>query len=259
MNNGGLIMETILKINNLHSSIQETKILKGLNLEMKKGEIHAIMGPNGAGKSTLAYTLMGNPKYEITDGQIEFCGEEMNDWKVEDRAKKGVFLSFQHPEEVPGVTIENFLRVAKGAVSNTKISMKDYKKMLKEKMELLDMKSEYASRYVNVGFSGGEKKKNEILQMSILEPKLAILDETDSGLDMDALKVVANGVKKTANSENAILIITHYERLLEYIKPDFVHVLVDGRIVRTGDLSVVEEIEKYGYESISSQSKKVML
>ncbi len=250
-------METILKVNNLHSSIQEKEILKGLNLEMKKGEIHAIMGPNGAGKSTLAYTLMGNPKYDITDGQIEFCGEEINDWKVEERAKKGIFLSFQHPEEVPGVTIENFLRVAKGAVSNTKISMKDYKKMLKEKMALLDMKSEYASRYVNVGFSGGEKKKNEILQMSILEPKLAILDETDSGLDMDALKVVANGVKKIANSENAILIITHYERLLDYIKPDFVHVLVDGRIVRTGDLSLVEEIEEHGYESISSQSKKV--
>jgi Fe-S cluster assembly ATP-binding protein len=252
-------VDTILKIKNLHSSVEEKKILKGLNLEIKKGQIHAIMGPNGAGKSTLAYTLMGNPKYEITAGQITFCGEELNDLRVEERAKKGLFLSFQHPEEIPGVTIEEFLRFAKNAISEQKIKHREYKKSLKEKMDMLDIKNEYATRYVNVGFSGGEKKKNEILQMAMLQPKLAILDETDSGLDMDALKVVAEGINRLANEENAILVITHYERLLEYVKPDFIHILVDGRIIKTGNMEMIEEIEKYGYESIQQQVKKVVV
>lgn len=246
-------MDTILKVSNLHSKVEDKEILKGLNLEIKEGEIHAIMGPNGAGKSTLAYTLMGNPRYEVTKGNIEFYGEELVDTKVEYRAKKGMFLSFQHPEEIPGITIENFLKVSRAAVTGENLKSKAFRKLLLEKMDLLGMKHEYASRYINVGFSGGEKKKNEILQMSMLDPRLAILDETDSGLDMDALKIVAEGVRKFASKENGILIITHYERLLEYLKPDFTHVLVDGRIVKTGDISIAKEIEDFGYDAISSK------
>lgn len=250
-------MDTILKISNLQSSVEEKKILKGLNLEIKKGEVHAIMGPNGAGKSTLAHTLMGNPKYEINAGKIEFLGEEINEAKVEDRAKKGIFLSFQHPEEIPGVTIENFLRVAKSAILGKNVKVKEYKKDLKEKMASLDMKKEYASRYVNVGFSGGEKKKNEMLQMAMLNPKLAILDETDSGLDLDALKIVAEGVRNFSNEENSMLVITHYDRLLEYIKPDYIHVLVNGKIVKTGGMEIVQEIEEFGYDGIVQQNRQV--
>lgn len=246
----GFHLENLLTIKNLNVSVEDKKILKGVNLEIKKGEVHVIMGPNGAGKSTLAYTLMGNPKYTVNSGEMLFEGEDINELKVEERAKKGIFLSFQHPEEIPGVTIEDFMRYAKGAITGQHIKIREFKKSLKEKMSMLDMKNEYSTRYVNVGFSGGEKKKNEILQMSMLEPKLAILDETDSGLDMDALKIVADGVKKVANENNAILVITHYERLLEYLKPDFVHVLVNGKIVRTGNIEIVKEIEAAGYESI---------
>ena len=249
-------MNTLLNIVNLHSKVEDKEILKGLNLEIKEGEIHAIMGPNGAGKSTLAYTLMGNPRYEVTEGNILFYGEELKDTKVEYRAKRGMFLSFQHPEEIPGITIENFLRVSRAAVMGKVQKTKEFRKLLLEKMDELGMKHEYASRYINVGFSGGEKKKNEILQMSMLEPRLAILDETDSGLDMDALKIVAEGVRKFANSENGILVITHYERLLEYLKPDFVHVLVDGKIVKTGHMEITKEIEEFGYDSIRTQEDK---
>lgn len=240
--------EKLLKVENLKTKIEEKEILKGLNLEIGKGEVHAIMGPNGAGKSTLANTLMGHPKYEIIDGKIIFENEEINELKADERAKKGLFLSFQYPEEIPGVTVENFLRTAKIAVTGKPLKVLAFKKDLKEKMELLEMKEEYAGRYLNQGFSGGEKKKNEILQMAILEPKLSILDETDSGLDVDAIRIVAQGVNALKNSENSILIITHHNKILDYLQPDFVHILVDGKIVKTGDFSLAKEIEANGYE-----------
>lgn len=241
--------EKLLKIENLKTEIESKEILKGLNLEIKKGEVHVIMGPNGAGKSTLANTLMGHPKYKITDGKILFENEEINELKADERAKKGIFLSFQYPEEIPGVTVENFLRTAKMAVTGRPLKILSFKRALKEKMELLEMKEEYAERYLNLGFSGGEKKKNEILQMAILEPKLAILDETDSGLDVDAIRIVSQGVNALKNSENSILIITHHNKILDYLKPDYVHILVDGKIVKTGDFSLAKEIEANGYES----------
>ncbi|MFL0269119.1 Fe-S cluster assembly ATPase SufC [Candidatus Clostridium radicumherbarum] len=241
--------EKLLKIENLKTEIEGKEILKGLNLEIKKGEVHVIMGPNGAGKSTLANTLMGHPKYKITDGKILFENEEINELKADERAKKGIFLSFQYPEEIPGVTVENFLRTAKMAVTGKPLKILSFKRALKEKMELLEMKEEYAERYLNLGFSGGEKKKNEILQMAILEPKLAILDETDSGLDVDAIRIVSQGVNALKNSENSILIITHHNKILDYLKPDYVHILVDGKIVKTGDFSLAKEIEANGYES----------
>jgi Fe-S cluster assembly ATP-binding protein len=244
--------DRLLKIDNLITEIEGKKILKGLNLEIGKGEVHAIMGPNGAGKSTLANTLMGHPKYHIVDGEIVFEGDVINELKADERAKKGMFLSFQYPEEIPGVTVENFLRTAKGAVTGQPARIMAFKKLLKEKMELLKMKEEYASRYLNQGFSGGEKKKNEILQMAILEPKLAILDETDSGLDVDAIRIVAEGVNALRNSENSILIITHHNKILDYLQPDYVHILVDGKIVRTGDFSLAKEIEANGYEAFKN-------
>lgn len=244
--------DKLLKIDNLITEIEGKKILKGLNLEIGKGEVHAIMGPNGAGKSTLANTLMGHPKYQIVDGKIVFEDDVINELKADERAKKGMFLSFQYPEEIPGVTVENFLRTAKGAVTGQPVRIMAFKKLLKEKMELLKMKEEYASRYLNQGFSGGEKKKNEILQMAILEPKLAILDETDSGLDVDAIRIVAEGVNALRNSENSILIITHHNKILDYLQPDYVHILVDGKIVRTGDFSLAKEIEANGYEAFKN-------
>ena len=244
----------LLKIENLKTQIEGKEILKGLNLEISRGEVHAIMGPNGAGKSTLANTLMGHPKYEIIDGEMIFEGDVINGLKANERAQKGLFLSFQYPEEIPGVTVENFLRTAKIAVTGKPLKVMAFKKALKEKMELLEMKEEYAQRYLNQGFSGGEKKKNEILQMAILEPKLAILDETDSGLDVDAIRIVAQGVNALKNSENSILVITHHNRILDYLKPDFVHIMVEGKIVKTGDFSLAKEIEANGYEAFKSLS-----
>lgn len=241
--------KSLLKIENLKTEIEGKEILKGLNLEINKGEVHVIMGPNGAGKSTLANTIMGHPKYEVIDGDISFEGEVINELKPNERAKKGLFLSFQYPEEIPGVTVENFLRTAKIAVTGKPLKILSFKKALKEKMELLEMKEEYASRYLNLGFSGGEKKKNEILQMAILEPKLAILDETDSGLDVDAIKIVSKGVKELKSEENSILIITHHNKILDYLEPDFVHIMVEGKIVKTGDFSLAKEIEANGYEA----------
>jgi Fe-S cluster assembly ATP-binding protein len=244
----------LLKIENLKTQIEGKEILKGLNLEIRKGQIHAIMGPNGAGKSTLANTLMGHPKYEVTDGEMILEGEVINDLKANERAKRGLFLSFQYPEEIPGVTVENFLRTAKIAVTGKPLKVMAFKKALKEKMELLEMKEEYAQRYLNQGFSGGEKKKNEILQMAILEPKLAILDETDSGLDVDAIRIVAQGVNSLKDTENSMLIITHHNKILDYLQPDFIHILVDGKIVKTGDFSLAKEIEANGYEAFKSLS-----
>ena len=240
----------LLKINNLKTKIEDKEILKGLNLEVGKGEIHVIMGPNGAGKSTLAYTLMGHPRYEVIDGEMEFDGEVINELGGDERGKRGIFLSFQYPEEIPGVSVEDFLRTAKSAVSGKPQRVMAFKRLLSEKMELLDMKEEYASRYLNQGFSGGEKKKNEMLQMAVLEPKLAILDETDSGLDVDAIRIVAKGVKELANENNSIIVITHYNKILEYLNPDFVHIMLDGKIVKTGDISLANEIDVKGYDEI---------
>lgn len=243
----------LLSINDLKVNIEEKEILKGLNLNIREGEVHIIMGPNGSGKSTLAYTLMGHPSYEAVHGEMIFKGEVINDLSPDKRAKKGIFLSFQYPEEVPGVTVEEFLRTAKTSVTGESQKIIPFKKLLKDKMELLDMKEEYASRYLNLGFSGGEKKKNEILQMSILEPSLSILDETDSGLDVDAIKIVADGVNNLKNDKRSILVITHYNKLLDYLEPDYIHILLDGKIVKTGGLEIAKEIDEIGYENIKSQ------
>ena len=227
----------LLKVCNLKIEADEKEILKGLNLEINKGEIHVIMGPNGAGKSTLANAIMNNPKYKRLDGDIEFSGENINDLKTDERARKGLFLSFQYPEEIPGITVENLLKHFKFDLD------------LKRNMKELKIDESYAERYLNVGFSGGEKKKNEILQMLMLNPKLAILDESDSGLDVDAIRIVSKGIKMFSNEENAVLIITHNTKILENLKPDYVHVLVDGKIVKTGDSALADEIEEKGYES----------
>lgn len=248
-----IMSANLLNIKDLKVNIEEKQILKGLNLNIREGEVHIIMGPNGSGKSTLAYTLMGHPSYEAVHGEINFKGEILNDLSPDKRAKKGIFLSFQYPEEVPGVTVEEFLRTAKTSVTGESQKIIPFKKLLKEKMELLDMKEEYASRYLNLGFSGGEKKKNEILQMSILEPSLSILDETDSGLDVDAIKIVADGVNNLKNDKRSILVITHYNKLLDYLEPDYIHILLDGKIVKTGGLEIAKEIDEIGYENIKSE------
>lgn len=244
--------EHFLKITNLHAKTGDVEILKGLNLEVGKGEVHVIMGPNGAGKSTLANVLMGHPKYDVTEGSIEFCGEALNELEAHERARAGLFLSFQYPEEIPGITLENFLRTAKSAVKGEQIKLLEFHQELQEKMALLNMNGQYAARYLNEGFSGGEKKKSEILQMLILEPKLAILDETDSGLDVDAVRIVAEGVKQFRSSDNALLIITHHSRITEYLDVDRVHLLMDGRIVQSGDSNLVDKIEESGFAALGN-------
>jgi Fe-S cluster assembly ATP-binding protein len=210
------------------------------------------MGPNGAGKSTLAYTLMGHPRYEVTDGDVTFLGQDLLDLKADERARKGLFLSFQYPEVIPGVTVENFLRTAKASVTGEKQGVVQFRRDLIKKMQELNMDEGVSQRYLNQGFSGGEKKKNEILQMLVLDPKLVILDETDSGLDVDAIKTVAKGVKAFANENNGVLVITHYNKLLSYIEPDFVHILVDGKIVASGDKSLADKIESDGFEAFNA-------
>ncbi|MDT8718082.1 Fe-S cluster assembly ATPase SufC [Clostridium sp. 19966] len=237
----------LLKIENLYSEVEDKEIMKGLSLSVNKGEIHVIMGPNGAGKSTLVNVIMGNPKYKIKSGKVFFEEEDITELKPNERAKKGIFLSFQNPEEVPGITVENFLRASKSAITEKPIKIMAFKKELKQKMEYLKMDEEYAGRYLNMGFSGGEKKKNEILQMLMINPKLAILDETDSGLDVDAVKIVSSGVKEFKNDENAVIIITHNSKILENLKPDYVHILVDGKIVKTGDSSLIDLINEKGF------------
>ena len=241
-----------LKIENLHVSVDGKEILKGVDLTIKKGEIHALMGPNGSGKSTLSFALMGHPKYEITKGEATLDGKNLLKMAVDERAKAGLFLSFQYPNEIPGVSLANFLRTAYTEIkypnSEKKVNIMDFMKILYEKMALLKMDKEFAKRHLNVGFSGGEKKRTEILQLAVLEPKYAILDETDSGLDVDALRVVASGVKKLVGPHLGVLIITHYQRILHHIKPDHVHILVDGRIVKSGDYKLAKDIEKSGYE-----------
>ncbi|MDF1616732.1 Fe-S cluster assembly ATPase SufC [Petrocella sp. FN5] len=242
----------LLKIEGLRAQIDNKEIIKGVDLKVHAGEIHIIMGPNGAGKSTLAYTLMGHPNYKVLGGQAFLEGENLLEMKVDERAKKGLFLSFQYPEVIPGITVENFLRTAKNAVESRKLSIVAFSKLLKEKMATLGIDESYAKRYLNQGFSGGEKKKNEILQMKVLNPKVAILDETDSGLDVDAIRVVAEGVNQFANKDNAMIIITHYKKLLDYIKPDYVHILKDGQIIQTGDIGLAATIDEEGFAGVNT-------
>jgi len=244
----------MITIKNLHASIEGKSILKGLNLTVNAGEVHAIMGPNGAGKSTLASILAGREEYEITAGEIDFNGEDLLDLSVEERAREGLFLAFQYPVEIPGVSNVNFLRTAINEIREHKgekaMSAKEFMALVRDKSALVELDSKLASRSVNEGFSGGEKKRNEIFQMAMLNPKLAILDETDSGLDIDALRIVANGVNQLKTDQNATIIITHYQRLLDYIIPDFVHVLYDGRIVKTAGKELALELEEKGYDWI---------
>ncbi len=243
--------ETLLSVKDLHASVEDKEILKGINLEVGEGEIHVIMGPNGAGKSTLGNVLMGHPHYEATGGEVTFGGLDLLEESVEKRAKAGLFLTFQNPVEVPGVTLSDFLRTALEKRMDKHISVFAFKKILKEKMDLLDMDPSYAQRELNVGFSGGEKKKAEILQLLMLNPRLAILDETDSGLDVDAVRTVSKGVEEFMKDKTkSLLIITHSTRILEALHVDYTHVLVDGKIVKTGDASLVEEINSLGFEGL---------
>ena len=244
----------MLEIKNLHASIDDTKILKGLNLNVNAGEVHAIMGPNGSGKSTLASVIAGREDYEVTDGEINFSGYELSDLGPDERAREGIFLAFQYPVEIPGVSTTNFMKTAVNQIRESKgekpLDAVAFLKLMKEKMKLVNIKQELLSRSINEGFSGGEKKRNEIFQMAMLDPKLSILDETDSGLDIDALKIVSNGVNALRNKDNATVVVTHYQRLLDYIVPDYVHVLMDGRIVKTGDKTLALELEEKGYDWI---------
>ena len=247
----------MLKIKNLKAGTEEVQILKGINLEVKAGEVHAIMGPNGSGKSTLSAVIAGKEDYELEDGSVDFLGEDLMDLDPEERAHKGVFLSFQYPIEIPGISVSNFIKTSlaekRKALGLDPLPAKDLLKMMREKMELLSIKKGYLSRNMNEGFSGGEKKRNEIFQMAMLEPKLSILDETDSGLDIDALRIVANGVNKLRTKDNATIVITHYQRLLEHIVPDFVHVLHDGRIIKSGGKELALELEEKGYDWITKK------
>lgn len=247
-------MENIITIKDLHAEIEGKEILKGINLEVKPGEVHAIMGPNGSGKSTLASVLAGRELYKVTKGEVIFNGKNLLEMKPEERAREGLFLAFQYPVEIPGVSIINFLKAAveekRKHLGLEPLSPAEFLKMMKEKVKLVEFQEKLQNRAVNAGFSGGEKKKNEILQMAFLEPKLAILDETDSGLDIDALRIVANGVNKLKSKDNAYIVITHYQRLLDYIVPDIVHVLYNGRIVKTGDKNLALELEEKGYDWI---------
>tara|TARA_R110001592_G_scaffold307299_2_gene580937 strand:+ start:471945 stop:472703 length:759 start_codon:yes stop_codon:yes gene_type:complete len=252
----------MISIKNLHANIGDKEILRGINLEVKAGEVHAIMGPNGSGKSTLASVLAGKEDYEVTNGTVEFLGEDLLDMDVESRATSGLFLAFQYPVEIPGVSNINFLKEALRAKNEAQgidpISAKDFLKKVKEKAALVELPDKLSSRSVNQGFSGGEKKRNEIFQMAMLEPKLAILDETDSGLDIDALRIVANGVNALKTKENATIVVTHYQRLLDYIVPDFVHVLYNGRIVKTGGKELALELEEKGYDWIKTENSELV-
>jgi Fe-S cluster assembly ATP-binding protein len=247
----------MLEVKNLHAGIEEKQILKGLNITINKGEVHAIMGPNGTGKSTFASILAGKDGYDISEGEMLFEGKEIGEMDPAERAHLGMFLAFQYPVEIPGVSTTNFMKAAinekRKANGIEPIAAKDFLEMMKEKSKIVELNREFLTRSINEGFSGGEKKRNEIFQMAMLEPKLCVLDETDSGLDIDALRIVANGVNSLRNSENAFLVITHYQRLLEYIVPDFVHIMYDGRIVKTGDKNLAIELEKKGYDWVKEE------
>jgi Fe-S cluster assembly ATP-binding protein len=243
----------MLKIENLHAEIDGNEILKGLSLEVGKGEIHAIMGPNGSGKSTLSNVLMGHPRYEVTAGSVTFEGQDVLELEPDERARLGMFLAFQYPSEVPGVSVANFLRTAVNSVREKELPPMEMYKLLQEKMRIMQVDPKFAERYLNEGFSGGEKKRNEILQMLMLDPRLAIMDETDSGLDIDALQVVARGVNELRGPEFSAVIITHYQRILRYIEPDHVHVMLDGRIVTSGGKELAEELEDKGYDWVRQE------
>ncbi len=244
----------MISIRNLHASIEDKEILKGINLEVKAGEVHAIMGPNGSGKSTLASVLAGKEDYEVSEGSVDYLGDDLLELSAEERAQKGIFLAFQYPVEIPGVSTTNFLKTALNQVRESRgekaLDAVNFLKLMKEKMKLVDIDQSLLSRSLNEGFSGGEKKRNEIFQMAMLEPKLSILDETDSGLDIDALKIVADGVNTLRSEHTATIVVTHYQRLLDYIVPDFVHVLYNGRIVKSGDKTLALELENKGYDWI---------
>lgn len=248
----------MLKIIDLHAGIEDKNILKGINLEVRSGEVHAIMGPNGSGKSTLSSVIAGKEEYEVTKGDIIFNGEDIDELAPEERAHKGIFMSFQYPVEIPGVSVTNFIKTAinetRKAQGLEEMPANEMLKMIREKAELLDIDRKFLSRSLNEGFSGGEKKRNEIFQMAMLQPKLAILDETDSGLDIDALRIVANGVNKLRSKDNAVIVITHYQRLLDYIVPDVVHVLYNGRIVKSGDKELAHQLEAKGYDWIKEET-----
>ncbi len=252
-----LIRVSMLKIENLHVSIKEREILKGVNLEVKPGEVHAIMGPNGTGKSTLASVIAGKEGYDVTDGNIFFNGKNLLNLSVEDRAREGIFIGFQYPVEIPGVSIANFMRTALNEIRQYRgldpLNGAQFLRLMNEKKKVVELTEKLSNRSVNEGFSGGEKKRNEIFQMAMLEPKLAILDETDSGLDIDALRIVANGVNQLKRPDNATIVITHYQRLLDYIVPDVVHVLFDGKIVKSGPKELALELEKRGYDWIKEE------
>jgi len=247
----------MLTIRNLHAGIEDKKILNGINLEIKAGEVHAIMGPNGSGKSTLASVLAGRENYEVTDGSVEFLGKDLLELSPEERAGEGLFLAFQYPVEIPGLTTTNFIKTAVNEIRKYRgqesLDAVAFLKLMKEKMALMNIEQSLLSRSLNEGFSGGEKKRNEIFQLAMLQPRLAILDETDSGLDIDAIRIVANGVNKLKNIDNAVLVVTHYQRLLDYIIPDFVHVLYNGRIVKTGTKELALELEEKGYDFIKNE------
>jgi Fe-S cluster assembly ATP-binding protein len=246
--------EKMLEVKKLYVSVDGKEILKGLDLDIKSGEVHVLVGPNGAGKSTLVNAIVGHPNYKIEKGTLFFEGDDVTHEKTDERAKRGIFMSFQNPEEIPGITVENFLRASRSAITGKPLKIFAFKKELAEKMAELNMDEDYASRYLNVGFSGGEKKKNEILQMLMINPKLAILDESDSGLDVDAVKIVSHGVEKFCNENNALLIITHNSKILESLKVDYVHVLMDGRIVKSGGAELIDEINASGFERLDQNA-----
>lgn len=246
-------MGELLRVENLYVSAGDKELLHGINLTVNEGEIHVIMGTNGAGKSTLMHSIMGNPLYTVTQGKIFFRGEDITQIEVDERAKMGLFLSFQNPLAVPGITVENFLRTAKTTLTGEQQRLFPFKRKLQQQMRDLDMNAEYAERYLNDGFSGGERKKNEILQMKMLDPKLAMLDETDSGLDVDAVRIVSKNVSDFHNDSNALIIITHHNQILQYLKPDIVHVLMDGKLVKTGPASLIDEIEERGFEHFRNE------
>ncbi|MEJ7751064.1 MAG: Fe-S cluster assembly ATPase SufC [Thermoleophilaceae bacterium] len=242
-----------LQIENLHVRIEEREILHGVNLKVEKGETHALMGPNGSGKSTLANTIMGNPNYEVTEGRVLFNGEDITEADPDERARAGLFLAFQYPATIPGVSVANFLRLAVNARREEPIKVKDFGKILRENVDLLRIDREFVSRYLNEGFSGGEKKRAEILQLAMLKPEIAVLDETDSGLDIDALRIVSDGVNALSGPDMGSLIITHYTRILNYVRPQFVHIMLDGRVVREGGPELADELEEKGYDFIREE------
>lgn len=247
-------MTPLLQVKDLHVEVDGKKILNGVNLEIRPGEVHALMGPNGSGKSTLSNALMGHPKYQVTKGSVIYKGQDITRMSPDQRARSGIFLAFQYPTAIPGVSVTNFLRTVMKTLLGKEVAVKEFRKELKDKMELLEMKDSFAGRYVNDGFSGGEKKRLEILQMALIKPRLAILDETDSGLDIDALKIVSEGINRLRGLEIGMLVITHYQRLLNYVQPDVVHVLVEGRIAETGGKELALELESKGYDWVEKKA-----